>query len=876
MKNCSFRNLFHCLLLSFIFLIPHSLYATHQRAAEIYFRHLSGLTYEITLISYTFTPSPANAFRDYLTINWDDGHASQIPRVQEINLPNDITYNRYIGQHTYSGPGDFIISCEDPNRNGGILNIPNSINVPLYIYSELIINPFLGNFDNSPIFLLPPVDNGCVEQPFYHHPGAYDPDGDSLSYRLVPCRGAQGQVIPGYTLPPTGPPNIIHLDSVTGDFRWDSPPQAGEYNIAILVEEWRNGVKIGSVLRDMQIIIVACNNQPPVIEPLKDTCVEAGTFLTFGVRAFDPPDSTALNLTATGEPFILTDHPAELYPNPATGSGLVRATFRWPTICGHVKKQPYRVFFRAEDYGTPVHLVDISSVQIIVVGPAPVNLTATPLGTSITLNWDNYACQNATGYYIYRKTDSTGYHHGYCQTGVPPYLGYKKIDRIDDITRTTYNDNHQGTGLTQGIKYCYMVVAFYSDKAESYASNEACAYLKKDVAVLTNVSVTTTDVSNGAIYLAWSKPTEIDTTQAPGPYKYVIYRSIPSNAGQYMAIDSLSDLNDTIYHDTLLNTLQNLYKYRVDLYNLTPGNRFLIGSSQVASSIYLNITPTDKKNKLRWNNDVPWNNYLFVVYRKDLLTDIFDSIGAVTNTAFDDKNLKNGTERCYYIKSIGEYSAPGFAHPLINLSQISCGTPVDNIPPCPPHLTVRTDCEHSTNILSWKNLVDSCSSDIVKYYIYFSECNTGPLTLLDSLRGINDTVYEHLQQTSVTGCYAIIAVDSVGNKSGYSNIACIEFTACSYWLPNVFTPNGNDASENQLFHPRKTFSSIDRVNMKIFNRWGREVFSTSDPGINWDGRDKNSHQPCSDGVYYYVCEVYVIGLCGKQKVVLKGDVTILR
>jgi len=49
---------------------PLMVYATHQRAAEITYRHVSGLTYEITLISYTFTPSPANAFRDYLTINW--------------------------------------------------------------------------------------------------------------------------------------------------------------------------------------------------------------------------------------------------------------------------------------------------------------------------------------------------------------------------------------------------------------------------------------------------------------------------------------------------------------------------------------------------------------------------------------------------------------------------------------------------------------------------------------------------------------------------------------------------------------------------------------------------------------------------------------
>ncbi|MCX6245712.1 MAG: gliding motility-associated C-terminal domain-containing protein [Bacteroidetes bacterium] len=857
----------------FIFLIPASVYATHQRAAEITFRHINNLTYEITLVSYTFTPSPANAYRDFLTINWDDGQTSQIPRKDEIYLPNDITYNRYVGLHTFSGPGDFIISCEDPNRNGGIINIPNSINVPLFIYSELMISPFMGDFDNSPVLLIPPIDNGCVDVPFYHNPGAYDPDGDSLSYRLVPCRGAQGQVIPGYTLPPAT--HTIHLDSITGEFTWDSPPQQGEYNIAILIEEWRNGIKIGSVLRDMQIIISACNNKPPVIEPVKDTCVEAGSFLTFDVRAYDP-DSTVLTLTATGQPFILTDHPAELVPDPATGSGHVDATVNWQTICGHVKKQPYRVFFKAEDNGIPVQLVAMSSMQITVVGPAPANLTATSLGTSITLNWDNYACQNATGYYIYRKTDSTGYQHGYCQTGVPFYLGYRKIDQLNDITLTTYTDNNQGIGLTQGIKYCYMVVAFYTDKAESYASNEACAYLKKDVAVITNVSVTTTDAADGAIYLAWSKPTEIDTTQAPGPYKYLLYRSIPSNPGQYMVIDSLADLNDTIYHDTLLNTVQNVYKYRVDLYNLTPGNRFLIGSSQVASSIYLTITPADKKLRLRWNNNVPWNNYLFVIYRKDLVTGIFDSVGSSIIPAYDDKPLKNEIERCYYIKCYGDYSAPGFASPLINLSQRTCATPIDNEPPCPPELKVRTDCERSANILSWKNLQDSCSSDISKYYIYYSECNTGALILLDSLIGINDTVYEHLQQSSVTGCYTVIAIDSAGNKSDYSNKACIDFTTCNYWLPNVFTPNGADAGENQTFHPRKTFSSVDHVNMTIVNRWGREVYKTSDPQINWDGRDKESHQPCSEGVYYYVCEVYVIGLCGDQKIILKGSVTILR
>ena len=435
------------LLLPFVF--PVLGFATHQRAAEITYRHVSGLTYEITLTSYTFTPSPANAFRDYLTISWGDGTVSDIRRVVVTYLPDEITYNKYLGQHTFPGPSTYTISCEDPNRNGGILNIPNSINTPLFIVSELMISPFIGGYNNSPVLLIPPVDNGCVNQPFYHNPGAYDADGDSLSYKLVPCRGAQGQVIPGYTYPAAS--KSLTLDPVTGDLVWDSPMQQGEYNIAILIEEWRNGLKIGSVLRDMQIIVVACNNHPPVIDSVFDTCIEAGKVLRFPVIAYDP-DSNNVTLTGTGGPLILANNPATLDPNPASGKGQTQALFRWNTVCDHVQKRPYQMFFKAKDDASPVNLVSIKSINILVVGPAPKDLTALPVGNTITLNWDNYSCPNAIGYEIYRKADSSGYIPGYCQTGVPGYLGYAKIAEFTDISKITYLDDNNGAGINARIE----------------------------------------------------------------------------------------------------------------------------------------------------------------------------------------------------------------------------------------------------------------------------------------------------------------------------------------------------------------------------------------------------------------------------------------
>jgi len=863
----------HRLLIPLLPLIayPVSLIATHQRAAEITYKHLAGLTYRITLISYTFTPSPANAYRDYLTIHWGDGTASEIPRVEITYLPNEISYNRYVGEHTFPGPANYTISCEDPNRNGGILNIPNSINVPLFIYSELLINPFIGGYNNSPVLLLPPIDNACVNQPFLHNPGAWDEDGDSLSYRLVPCMGAMGLPIPGYTLPPAS--DSLTLNPVTGDFLWVTPPQQGEYNVAILVEEWRDGVKIGSVLRDMQIIVIACNNKPPVIDPLQDTCVEAGHLLTFPVHAVDP-DSNRLTLTATGGPFLISDHPAKMIPNPATDSAHVTATFSWQTVCNHVKINPYQVFFKAQDNSKPVSLTDIKSMHIRVVGPAPENLTATPLGTTITLNWDTYSCPNATGFHIYRKADSSGFIPGYCEIGVPPYLGYSRIATLAGLDQTSYLDNNNGQGLNPGIKYCYLVTAYYPDQVEGYASNEACAILKKDVPVITNVSIRTTDPETGSLYLAWSKPTELDTIQAPGPYSYVVSRARSDQPETFIPIQTYYDLNDTLYVDTLLDTENHFFIYRIDLYNETPGMHFLIGSSQDAASMFLRIHPTDKRLVLTWNVDVPWTNLTYTIFRYNELQNGFDSIGFSSAPAYTDKGLVNGATYCYFIRSRGTYSGGGFVEPIINLSQSTCGTPVDDLPPCAPVLSIHTDCDKATNILSWTNPNDTCIFDIVKYYIWYSPDKNQQLTVIDSLFTINDTVYEHKPVQSIVGCYGVTAIDSVGNQSTLSNMLCVEYTDCPvYRLPRAFTPNSD--GHNDLLQPF-AYTSVDHIDLTIFNRWGKEVFRTQDPDINWDARDLTTHQFCSDGVYFYVCDVYEITLTGLAKRTLHGSVTILR
>jgi len=141
----SLTRLYRSILFLALLNVPVFLYATHQRAAEITFRHLSGLTYEITLISYTNTLSPVNNARNYLEISWGDGTLILSREFSQPFFPTPYVITIPRAAHLCGAillP--YVISCEDPNRNLGIMNIPNSVNIPMFIYSELYRKPLPG------------------------------------------------------------------------------------------------------------------------------------------------------------------------------------------------------------------------------------------------------------------------------------------------------------------------------------------------------------------------------------------------------------------------------------------------------------------------------------------------------------------------------------------------------------------------------------------------------------------------------------------------------------------------------------------------------------------------------------------------------------
>lgn len=65
-------------------------------------------------------------------------------------------------------------------------------------------------------------------------------------------------------------------------------------------------------------------------------------------------------------------------------------------------------------------------------------------------------------------------------------------------------------------------------------------------------------------------------------------------------------------------------------------------------------------------------------------------------------------------------------------------------------------------------------------------------------------------------------------------------------VPNVFTPNGDGINDEF----RVAYKSLESFEIWVYNRWGRLVYHSTDPGKGWDGNING--RPAAVGTYYYV------------------------
>lgn len=860
-------RMFRFLIVSFLLVLGSAItvQATHLRAGEITVvrKSCASLTFIITVTVYTDTESTVvfgGRQSDGLDVlDFGDGTRFIIPEVPSTARPDlglNIGKASYTTEHTYGGPGKYLISYKEPNRNIGVLNMVNSVLTTFYIETEINTDPFFG-CNNSPVLLIAPVDKGCTGVAFQHSPGAVDPDGDSLSYVLVTPFRDRNTVVTGYRDPnnsdfytgdynignenQNGPPTFS-MDPVEGILTWDAPGVRGEFNVAFHIVEWREiagqWVQIGYVRRDMQIVIDECDNERPDLIIPNDTCVVAGTALNVTIFGIDI-DNNNVKIEAFSELFGSTFiSPARVSPNPAVFQPVVpnpaELTFEWETVCEHVKDQPYQIVFKVTDNGQP-NLVTFKTWFVKVVGPAPEwdQATVDFAKRHVKLDWDEYTCQNASSIQVWRRVDSFAYTPANCETGISPGLGYEMIAEVP-ASSNTYTDTNRGVGLAVGAEYCYRLVAVFPlpRGGESYMSEELCIDpIIADAPVITHVTVEKTGEADGQIRISWRKPFEIDQVQFPPPYQYKVWRAEGfTGALPWVAVSS-GTTSDTTAVDNAINTVDKVYSYHVVLYSATINDPAIapVDTSASASMVRLDVESGDQRLDLSWQAFTPWSN----LSQSFPLHDLYRGAEGSTETSglalyqqvnvsvngliYSDPGeagppLSEDEVYCYRVMTRGTYGNPAIDEPIENYSQIVCAQPADDEPPvcvplpvlgsirsCEEFFADQSTCRINTfnNEIRWNRVTTSeCEGDVLGYRVYVANEINGEFqpVLINGQTFTRDTVFIDNNLTSFARCYKISVVDRSGNESELSEAICND--NCPYYeLPNVFTPNGDGCND---------------------------------------------------------------------------------
>jgi len=114
-----------------------------------------------------------------------------------------------------------------------------------------------------------------------------------------------------------------------------------------------------------------------------------------------------------------------------------------------------------------------------------------------------------------------------------------------------------------------------------------------------------------------------------------------------------------------------------------------------------------------------------------------------------------------------------------------------------------------------------------------------------------------------------LTVTSAKGCSGTDSITVIEKRCITdLYVPSGFSPNGD--GKNDVFKP-VTFRPVKKYRFAIFNRWGAEVFESSDVQKGWDGKIGGELQPA--GVFVWIC---YFQFEGSEMRVEKGTVMMVR
>lgn len=270
-------------------------FASHILGGEIFYDHIAGTTYKVTLVLYMDCGSSTDETNATIYAYPADGSASLstvLPRT--FNGFVDDTYflnpcltppaqacmrkSIYEGNmNLANGKGGWDLSYEQFARSAALANItlPDNYSSIYFAFVPDPNDPNVGVPNSSPRFVEDPPASLCINDLFFYDHSAVEPDGDSISYSMCNPKGNAGAAVGGGPPYPDVPfccgytPNNpmaatvpLGIDAATGMMSGE-PNTNGKWVYSVCYQEFRNGVLISEGTRDYVFSVTNCSPVTP-------------------------------------------------------------------------------------------------------------------------------------------------------------------------------------------------------------------------------------------------------------------------------------------------------------------------------------------------------------------------------------------------------------------------------------------------------------------------------------------------------------------------------------------------------------------------------------------------------------------------------------
>ncbi|PZP42349.1 MAG: hypothetical protein DI598_17030, partial [Pseudopedobacter saltans] len=287
--------------------------AHHIKGGWIGYQYVSSTstttTYNVTV--YLYVSCTTSGPTDKVVLGVFDGSSNSTVLTKSINNtthynltkgtfnacmtnPPSICYNVYTYQTSITlnnNTGGYVLAVQDAYRIDNIANISNSGSTGITITGTIpgIINGISYANNNSPQFIFQDTaivcHNASISLPFT----ATDVDGDSLSYSFTNGLNVANASQNTSSNTPSAPPypsltylngfsgqqplgSSVTINPTTGLISGTAPSTTGEYVVAVYVKEWRNGVLIDSIKKELQILVNNCTLSAATLDPSYINC----------------------------------------------------------------------------------------------------------------------------------------------------------------------------------------------------------------------------------------------------------------------------------------------------------------------------------------------------------------------------------------------------------------------------------------------------------------------------------------------------------------------------------------------------------------------------------------------------------------------------